>query len=462
MAEWRPLARRGSRLAATSLFAALMAMPALAQTMDETLAKAYMTNPSLLSERAKLRATDEGVPQALSGWRPTVSLNYDAGRGEFYSNSSTTATRTTTRTTRAGSVVINQNLYRGGRTSASTQQAENQVLAERARLTSTEQQVLLQAATAYMDVVRDQAVLDLNISNQHVLERQLEATRDRFQVGEVTRTDVAQAESRLSGAISDVTASAGTLLRSQANYRNAVGDLPGKLRAAAPLADLPASEQETLALARDKNPDVVAAQFDERAAQDQVDIVYGQFLPTVDLQGTLSRNDNTSFSGSLTKQAGVDAILKLPLYQGGVVSSQVRAAKETVSQRRKDLERVVRSTVQSATQAWELLQTARSQIRSFTDEVRAAEIALEGVRQEAQVGSRTVLDVLNAEQELLNARVNLARAQHDEVVGSFTLRSVVGTLTSDRLALNVDRYDPESHYRSVRGRWLPFETGVEN
>ena len=437
-----------------------VAMPAFAQTMDDTLAKAYMTNPSLSSERAKLRATDEGVPQALSGWRPTVSLSYDAGRGQFYSNSSTTATRTTTRTTRSGTVTITQNLYKGGRTVAATRQAENQVLGERARLLSTEQQVMLQAATAYMDVVRDQAVLDLNINNEHVLERQLEATRDRFQVGEVTRTDVAQAESRLSGAISDRIAAAGNLLRSQANYRNVVGDLPGKLKTSPPLGDLPASEQETITLARDQSPDVIAARFDERAAQDQIDVVAGQFLPTLDLQGTLQRNDNTSFSGSETKEAGVDAIFKLPLYQAGLVSSQVRAAKETLSQRRKDLDRVVRAAVQSATQAWELLQTARSQLRSFTDEVRAAEIALEGVRQEAQVGSRTVLDTLNAEQELLNARVNLVRAQHDEVVGSFTLRSAVGTLTVDKLALKVDRYDAENHYKSVRGRWLDFDTGV--
>ena len=442
------------------MLALSVAMPAFAQTMDDTLAKSYMTNPTLSSERAKLRATDEGVPQALSGWRPTVSLSYDAGRAQFFSNSSTTATRTTTRTTRSGTVTITQNLYKGGRTVAATRQAENQVLGERARLVSTEQQVMLQAATAYMDVVRDQAVLDLNINNEHVLERQLEATRDRFQVGEVTRTDVAQAESRLSGAISDRIAAAGNLLRSQANYRNVVGDLPGKLKTSPPLGDLPGTQEETISLAREQSPDVIAARFDERAAQDQIDVVAGQFLPTVDLQGTLGRNDNTSFSGSLSKEAGVDAILKLPLYQAGLVSSQVRAAKETLSQRRKDLERVVRTAVQSGTQAWELLQTARSQLRSFTDEVRAAEIALEGVRQEAQVGSRTVLDTLNAEQELLNARVNLVRAQHDEVVGSFTLRVAVGTLTTDRLGLKVDRYDAENHYKSVRGRWLPFDTGI--
>jgi outer membrane protein/adhesin transport system outer membrane protein len=278
----------------------------------------------------------------------------------------------------------------------------------------------------------------------------------------VTRTDVAQAESRLSAAISDVTAASGTLLRSRAAYRNAVGELPGRLAAAKPLDDLPANEQETLSLARDKNPDVIAARYDELAAQDQVDVVYGQFLPTVDLEGTLQRNDNTSFVNSRTEEAVADAILKLPLYQAGLVSSQVRAAKETVSQRRKDLERVVRSTLQSATQSWELLQTARSQIRSFSEEVRAAEIALEGVRQEAQVGSRTVLDVLNAEQELLNARVNLVRAQHDGVVGSFTLRAAVGTLLASNLDLKTPLYDPGSHYDSVRGRWLPFDTDVKD
>lgn len=454
--------RRASWLAAVSLIGLAVSVPAGAQSMSDALTKAYLTNPTLLSERAKLRATDENVPQALSGWRPTVSLSYDAGRGQFYSNATTTSTRTTTRSTRSGTVTITENLYKGGRTVAATKQAENQVLAERARLASTEQQVLLQAATAYMDVVRDQAVLELNINNQHVLERQLEATRDQFQVGEVTRTDVAQAESRLSGAISDVTAASGTLLNSRANYRNAVGDLPGKLKTAPPLGDLPATEQETLALARDKNPDVIAARYDERAAQDQVKIVYGQFLPTLDLQGTLQRNDNTSFRNSRTEEAVADAIVKLPLYQAGLVSSQVRAAKETVSQRRKDLERIVRSTLQSATQAWESLQTARSQIKSFSEQVRAAQIALEGVRQEAQVGSRTVLDVLNAEQELLTAQVNLVKAQHDEVVGSFTLRSAVGTLLASNLGLKTELYDPTKHYDSVRDRWLPFDTGIKD
>ncbi|RPI47710.1 MAG: hypothetical protein EHM55_26410 [Acidobacteria bacterium] len=444
---------------ALALLTVVPALPASGQSMEESLSKAYVGNPTLQSGRARLRATDEGVPQALSGWRPTVSMSYEVGKGEFYSNSATTTSRTSQRTSRSGGVTVTQNLYRGNRTTASVSRAENLVFAERARLTATEQDVMLQAATAYMDVVRDQAVLDLNVNNERVLQRQLEATRDRFQVGEVTRTDVAQAESRLSRATSDRIGSAGNLIKSRAAYRNVVGEMPGTLRAAAPLGDLPANEEEAITFARDQNPGVVAARFDERAAQNQVDVVFGELLPSVDLEGTLERNDGSSFRGSRSEEASVNAVLRVPLYQGGSVSARVREAKETLSQRRKDLERTVRTSIETATRAWEALQTARSQIRAFDDEVRAAEIALEGIRQEAQVGSRTVLDVLNAEQELVDARVNLVRAQHDEVVATFSLRSAVGTLTADRLALNVDRYDVDGHYRAVRGKWIG--TGVD-
>lgn len=450
-----------SAVLAGLLFAATFAAPvdSVAQTMEETLAKAYGTNPTLQAARARLRATDEAVPQALSGWRPTVSLNYGVDRGQFFSNSTTTGDRTTYRTSRSGALTFTQNLYSGGRTVAATDRAENLVQAERARLLTTEQDVMLSAATAYMDVVRDQAVLELNVNNERVLQRQLEATRDRFQVGEVTRTDVAQAESRLSRAVSDRITAAGALINSRAAYRNVVGDMPGTLRPAQPLGDLPPSEQEALVLAREQSPTVVAARFDERAAQNQVDVVFGELLPSVNVDGTLQRNDDTSFRGSRSEEASIGATLRVPLYQGGAVHSRVREAKETLSQRRRELDRTVRTAIETATRAWEALQTARSQISAFSSEVRAAEIALEGVRQEAQVGSRTVLDVLDAEQELLDARVNLVRARRDGVVASFSLRAAVGTLLADRLGLNVERYDIEKHYRSVRDKW--FGTGVD-
>jgi len=450
--------RRGATLIAGPLVALLYAVvpvggTAWAQSLEESLAKAYTTNPTLLAGQARLRATDEGVAQALSGWRPTVSLSGEATKGQFYSNSAS-INRGNVRTPVTTGLSLSQNLYRGGRTVHTTNRAENLVKGERARLTTTEQDVLAAAGTAYMDVVRDQAVLDLNVNNERVLQRQLEATRDRFQVGEVTRTDVAQAESRLQRAVSDRITAEGDLIKSRATYRNVVGDLPGTLKTAPPLSDLPASEEETVTLARDQSPTVIAARFDELAAEDQVRIVTGELLPTVDLEGTLERRDDSSFRGSRAEEASVTATLRVPLYQAGAVSSRVREAKETVSQRRKDLERVVRTSIESATRAWEALQTARSQIRAFTAEVRAAEIALEGVRQEAQVGSRTVLDVLDAEQELLDGRVSLVRAKRDEVVASFNLRAAIGTLTVDRLALNVNRYDVDSHYKSVRDKWF--------
>jgi len=434
---------------------ALYGSTSAAQTMEEALALAYQNNPGLNAERARLRATDEGVPQALSSWRPTVSVTGSYGT-QYSSNTgaNNTQPRSVTSDPRSGTLTATQNLYRGGRTLAATSLAENQVLSDRARLSAAEQTVLQQAASAYMNVVRDQAVVDLNRNNERVIERQLEATRDRFRVGEVTRTDVAQAESRLSRATADRIAAEGALAQSRANFRNIVGEYPRQLRPAPPLGGLPATEDESIAIASAKNFSVLQADYTERAARDQVDVVFGELLPTLSLVGQLSDSFDTTVRDTETERATAKVDLTLPLYTSGSVESRIRAAKQTVAQRRDERNQAVRSAIETATRGWEALNTARASKRAFADVVRSAEIALDGVQQEALVGSRTVLDVLDAEQELVNARVNLVRSERDEVVGSYDLTVAVGALSVENLKLPVDRYDPLKNYRRVRDKWL--------
>ena len=432
-------------------------LPAASQTLQDTLVKAYNSNPTLRAARAALRSTDEGVPQALSNWRPTVKLS---SYGEWnVSDSTTTGAARVGDVTypRAGSVAVSENVYRGGRTSAAVAGAESDVKAGRASLAATEQTVLVNAATAYADVVRDQAVLDLNINNERVLQRQLEATQDRFRVGEVTRTDVSQAESRLALARAERTSAEGSLADSRATYKNVVGEDPPVLKPAEPLGDLPANLGDTVTQAEEKNYTVQRAHYVEESARHNVDEITGELGPTVNLSGSVLTNAEVSTQYSKNTEAAVTLTVSLPLYSSGSVSSRVRAAKQVVGQRRDEYNQAVRNAIQSATSAWQLLETARAQVTAFTAGVNAAQIALEGVREEANVGSRTVLDVLNAEQELLTQRVGLVRAQHDVLVGTFQVRQAVGNLTAMSLKLPVDQYDPTKHYKEVRDKWWGLE-----
>jgi TolC family type I secretion outer membrane protein len=441
--------------AAIGLASALLSGASHAVTLEEALIQAYLTNPELLAARAELRATDENVAQAVSGWRPTVTITGDVGKTHSSSQGgSSSGSGSQNRTPRSGALRVLQNLYEGGRTTAEIGRSENQVQAQRARLLETEQSVILKAATSYMDVVRDQAVLELNIHNEKVLQRQLDAARDRFRVGEVTRTDVAQAESRRSRATAERIRSEGNLISSRAVFRNVVGDSPGTLKPAGPLENLPANEEETVSLARANAPSVFVARFNERAARDDVRVNSSDFLPVVDIEGALTRRDEASSPRSRSETASVTARLTVPLYQAGGVASRVRQAKQVAAQRRRELDRTIRDVVERATRGWEALATARAQIKSFTAEVRAATIALEGVEQEASVGSRTILDVLDAEQELLDAKVNLVRAERDEVVAAFDLVAAIGDLTAKKLALPVKLYDLGAHYRAVRNKWI--------
>ncbi|AUN29527.1 TolC family outer membrane protein [Niveispirillum cyanobacteriorum] len=441
--------RRVARAAlpAVALAFGLGLSPASAQSLQDALAQAYQSNPTLDAARAQLRATDELIPQAKSGFLPTINANGSASR-----NLQKNGPVETYWTEKSVGAEIVQPLFRGGRTVASLSRAEALVQAQRASLQSTEQSVLLAVAQAYSDVVRDEAVLQLTVNNEQVLKRQLEAANDRFRVGEITRTDVSQSESRLALSTSNRIAAEGALNASRATFARLIGAVPQGLTQAAPLTGLPASLDATIALAEQNNPQVLAAKFSERAADAAVDQVAGELLPTVSLVGSYSRTwDRPGTLGDLDNGA-ILARVTVPIYEAGGTTARVREAKQTASQRRIQIDEAVRGARETGIRAWEALSTARASIKSRNEQVRAANIALEGVRQEATVGSRTVLDTLDAEQELLNAQVELVRAQRDEVVASFQVMAATGQLSVGSLGLQVQTYDVEAHYNSASSK----------
>ncbi|MGF1625799.1 MAG: TolC family outer membrane protein [Alphaproteobacteria bacterium] len=427
--------------------------PAVADTLVDALAQTYGSNPRLLAARASLRGTDEQVPTALSNWRPTVTMSGQAGytttTQELRGQSESVDLQP-----RSGSITINQPITSGGGEFATLERARNLVQQARAQLFSTEQTVLLDAATAFANVVRDTAVLQLNRNNERVLGEQLSATQDRFEVGELTRTDVAQAEARLAEAVANRIQAEGLLTTSIANYEQVIGPLPVELVRPRALSGLPATREEAIAIALGNNPDVAAALFALRAAEDAVDEQISVLLPTLSLQGEFSYGYESSQPNLETRRGTILAQLSVPLYQSGAEYAALRAARETLSQRQSELDQAKRLVTEAVNAAWDQLKTAQASIVSFRAQVRAQEIALEGTRQESTVGTRTVLDVLDAEQELFNAQVAVERSQRDEVVATYTLARAIGGLTAQQLGLPVAYYDVTQHYDAVKDDWI--------
>jgi TolC family type I secretion outer membrane protein len=425
-----------------------------AQNLEDVLAQTYATNPTIKAARAELRSVNEGVPQALSNWRPSAALSASAGKVHNDTEGGLTFSgdQNTTPTEVVASIV--QPLYRGGRTTAATSRAENDVRAQRALLRSIEQTVLLTATTAYMDVWRDQAILELNVSNENVIAQQLLATRDRFVVGEVTRTDIAQAETRLAAAQAERIAAEGNLLTSKAVYRQVIGQEAGQLFAPPGVIDLPSGLNEAIDESFENNPELEAAVISELSARAGVEEVFGELLPTIQLNGSLRHGEETFQRDSEVDEAALLLEVRVPLYQSGAVSSRVRQAKQIANQRRIEIEENRRETEQETISSWQALESARAQIRSYEAGVRSAEIALDGVREESAVGERTILDILDAEQELLDAKVNLVVSQRDQMVASHQLLSSVGRLTARDLGLPVDLYDPTLDYQRIRDTWF--------
>jgi outer membrane protein len=453
----------GSRLGAIAVFVGgALTYAAHAETLESALIEAYQNNPTLNSQRASVRATDENVPQALSGYRPKVSATVSGGALHQEVSTKTGgvfANLTDNVAPLSYGVTATQTLFNGFQTGNKTRQAESQVLAARETLRATEQTVLLNAAGAYMNLLRDTAILDLQRRNVEVLQEQLRQTRDRFNVGEVTRTDVAQSESRLAAGRSSVLLAEANYKTSAAIYRQVIGREPHNLTAASPVDRFsPNTQIAAVSAGNAQHPNVTTAQYNVDAALSQVKIAEGALMPTVSVQGSVIRSEWATISAANNYSAQVIGQLSVPIYQGGAEYSAIRQAKETLGQKRIDLDTARDQVRQGVVQSWGQLEAAKANIEATQAQVQATEIALNGVREEARVGQRTTLDVLNAQQELVNARVSLVSAQRDRVVASYTLLASVGRLSPQVLGLHVPVYDAQVHYHQVRDAWA----GVRN
>jgi outer membrane protein len=464
--------RFASHLALTTAVLLLMSLPgeAAAETMESALARAYQGNPQLNAQRAIVRQNDEGVSQALSGYRPTLSAT--ASVGEQYTNETGvfpavppvlptglgyTVKGTTTQ--RAVGVNAGQTLFNGQRTANQVRKAESQVSAARETLRMMEESILLAAATVYMDVSRDSANLDVQQNNVRVLQRTLKDTHNRFDAGQVTTTDVAQAEAQLAAGEATLHAAESTLMTTRANYRRIIGIEAASLSPASPVDRLaPTTLNAAVAVGIAENPSVTAALYGVDVAQLQVKLAEGALWPTLALQGSFQQQTNSNILTPNLLLGTVALNLSVPIYQGGAEYSAIRLNKENEGQQRQNVEQVRDQARANVVQAWGQLAAAKAQVEAAIRQNDAAARALEGVRNEAQAGQRTTLDVLNAEQALVNARVSLIVAQHDRVVASYSLVSAVGRLSAQDLRLPVNIYDPMVHYQQVRDAWFGIRT----
>jgi outer membrane protein len=432
---------------AALLLAFAGATPVRADTIEAALIRAYQNNPQLNAQRASVRATDENVPQALSGYRPKVAVTASAG----YQYTDAVATSQLGQAHLAGTQVprsvgatVTQTLFNGQQTANRTRAAEGQVSSAREGLRVLEQSVMLAAATIYMDYLRDSATLEVQRSNVRVLEQTLKQTRDRFNVGEVTRTDVAQSEAQLAAGRTQQLTAESTLTTTRSNFRRIIGSEPVALAAGSPVDRfLPPTLPAAVDLGLTENPNVTAAMFG-------IDV---SFLNVKVSEVGAQQAWESSISSPRGFTASAVTQISVPIYQGGAEYALIRQSKESLAQQRLVLEQTRDQTRASVVQAWGQLLAGRAQVSSAQAQVSASEIALNGVREEAKAGQRTTLDVLNAQQALVNARVALVTAQHDRVVASYAVLNAVGRLSPTVLRLSTTVYDPSVHYHQVRDSW---------
>lgn len=445
----------------TVFFAFFLTSPALAQTLPDALVRAYQNNPQLNAERARQRATDENVPQALAGYRPQLNGTLTGGllgvRNLLPDN---TVQSSTLRSWSAG-FTVRQTLLDGFKTANSVRQAESQVLAGREALRNMEQSVFLDVVTAYTNVYAFQSLVEAQRASVTFLRETLTATRRRLDAGDVTPTDVAQSEARVARGLADLNAAEVNLAVAQATYQSVVGVAPGRLAPSEPVDRLlPNARDQAVAVGRREHPTLVGATHDVDTAQAAIKIAESALFPTLAVQGTLSRdvNTDTTLSTARTDVASVVAQGNIPLYDGGLASSQIRQAKEQLSQVRILLDRARSQVDLAVAAAWATNEGGRIAVTASESEVRAATLALQGVQREAQAGQRTTLDVLNSLQDLTAGRARLIAAQRDRVVASYTLLAAIGRLDHKKLTLATADYEPQVHYHQVRDAWFGLRT----
>jgi outer membrane protein len=433
----------------------------VAETLPEALVKAYQSNPQLNADRARQRGTDENVPQALAGYRPQIVAGLNAGlqavRDLLPDNSVQGATL---RPWTVG-VTVTQVLFNGFKTANSVRVAELQVQSGREALRNTGQGVLLDAVTAYMSVLANQALVEAQRTNVAVLREIQATTKRRLDAGDVTPTDTAQAEARLSRGLADLNAAEVALAISKATYTQVIGEAPAQLVPAATVDRLsPNALAAATEAAGHEHPAILGAGFDVDVAQTTIKVAESSLLPTVAVQANASRSvqSDPTLSTSGTDQASILGQINVPIYDGGTAASQTRQAKELASQSRMVLEQVRNQARTAVASAWVTNEGTKVALAAAESEVRAAGVALQGVRREAQGGQRTTIDVLNAQQDLTNARSRLIQGQRDRVIASYTLLSAVGRLDVHALNLNTPDYMSEVHYHQVRDAWHGLRT----
>jgi outer membrane protein len=424
-----------------------------AETLRQALSATYKFNPRLDAERARLRATDEEVPRALSGYRPNISASADTG---FQRTETKPASANAGETHPHGfSVTAIQPVFRGFRTVNTVRQAEATVRAGRENLRIFEQSVLLEAVTAYADVVRDTSLVRLRENNVNVLTKELKATQDRFTVGEVTRTDVAQSEATRATSVAALDLAKANLKISRANFERTVGSPPDNLiEPRVPEKLLPKSIEEVKSTATEENPAVVQSLYQEQGARHAIDTIWGELLPTLQVEGNYQKRYEPSRASDESQSTSVIGRLNVPIYAQGEVHARLRQAKHTHVSRLQEIERVKNDTIATAVSAWSQLVAIRARLVSDKVGVDSFQLALNGVREEEKVGQRTLLDVLNAEQALLNAQVTIVTDQRDLIVASYNVLQAVGRLNSEYLELSNAVYDPEAHYYEIRKAWF--------
>jgi outer membrane protein len=434
---------------------------ARAENLPDALAKAYQTNPQLNAERARQRATDENVPQALAGYRPQIVASLSAGLQAVRNLLPDNTIQSATLKPWTIGVTVTQTLFNGFKTANSVRVAELQVQSGREALRNVGQGVLLDAVTAYTNVLANQSLVTAQRANVAFLRETLGITQKRLNAGDVTPTDTAQAEARLNRGLADLNAAEVALAISQATYAQVIGSAPAMLSPAETVDRyLPRSRDDATGMAFREHPAVMAASFDVDVAFTSIRVAESSLMPTITLQGSASRSrDSDPTLGTFgTDQASVTGQLTQPIYDGGTAASQTRQAKEVSAQSRLILEQVRNQARTAAIGAWVANEGAKIAVTASESEVRAATVALAGVQKEAAGGQRTTVDVLNSQQDLISAKARLIGAQRDRVIASYTLLSAIGRLDVKTLALNTPDYLPEVHYHQVRDAWHGLRT----
>ena len=428
--------------------ALIVGEPVSAETLSEALSDAYLNNPRLLAERARQQADDEVIPQATSGWRPKVILDGSVG---YEQERTTPPTDHSGRNNSTIGLKLSQPVFRGFRTLNETRSAEAGVRAGHGRLREIEQDVLLSAAAAYMNIIRDEDVRRRRAENVQFLRNEVKVTTHKFGEGELTRTDVNQAKTRLHQGLAQLAQAKADLAGSKAGFASLVGHLPQRLSRPGSIASLlPNRLSEAIQVALDENPKIITAEYQITAARHDVQAVRGELLPTINLDASYERSHNVSRAFDRQDRGIVELRMSMPLYNSGITLSRIRQARATVSQRKQELINTQAGIQAEVITAWESRKAAHTRIASARSSVTAAIASVKGIRIEAKAGERSVSDVLDAQRELVEARISLANAERDQVVSSFTLLAAIGRLAPDRLNLDVTIHDPSENLHMIR------------